>query len=127
MKKRCLAVALCVLLLAGCTPAFAGVETLDRALSRWMDTQTAVRFSASAQLQTWMPFPDETVAMFNGVLKHLSVEGRVTYQGDNSDTDVRFAMDGAQIMSLSSVSVLTNALRLKRFKAGNRNKRGERM
>ena len=63
MKKRLLAIALCVALLAGCTPALAGVDTLDRALSRWMDAQTAVRFSATAQLQTWLPFTDETLSM----------------------------------------------------------------
>ena len=101
MKKRLLAIALCVALLAGCTPALAGVDTLDRALSRWMDTQTAVRFSATAQLQTWLPYTDETVAMFNGVLKHLSVEGSVAYHGNNSDSELRIALDGAQMMTLA--------------------------
>jgi len=101
MKKRLLAIALCVALLAGCTPALAGVDTLDRALSRWMDAQTAVRFSATAQLQTWLPFTDETLSMFNGVLKHLNVEGSVAYHGDNSDSELRIALDGAQMMTLA--------------------------
>ena len=83
MIKRFTALTLTLLLLTGvCLPAQASsIATLDQALSRWMDAQTDVRFSATLQLKTLMPFDEANVALLNGVLKHVSAEATIHQEG----------------------------------------------
>lgn len=102
MKKRLIAFALCLVLLAGCAlPAQAGVTSLDKALSRWLADQTSVRFSATLQLKTLMPFSEDTIAMFNGVLKHTSLNVTLNQTGDDNATAMEIAVDGKAVMSLA--------------------------
>ena len=101
MIKRTLAVIICLVLLTGCVTAQAGVTSLDKALTRWLESQTDVQFNATLQLKTLMPYNDDTTAMLNGVLKHLSVNARLTQDGENNNTTVQLAMDNTEIMDLT--------------------------
>lgn len=102
MNKRLIAFALCLMLVAGCAlPAQAGVTSLDKALSRWFADQNSVRFFATLQLKTLMPFSDDTIAMLNGVLKHTSLNATINQNGDDNSTALEIALDGNVLMSLA--------------------------
>lgn len=99
MKKRLLALTLSLLCLLGAaTSAQASVATLDQALSRWLDAQTDVRFAATLQLETLLPFDDTTLTQFNGILKHIAAN--TALHQDGGESSVRFALevDGASAM-----------------------------
>ena len=102
MKKRLIAFSLCLVLLVACAlPAQAGVASLDKALSRWLADQTSVRFSATMKLNSLMPFGDDTLAMLNGVLKHITINATIAQNGDDNSTALDIAMDGNSLMSLA--------------------------
>jgi len=94
-----LAFILCLALLWGCClPAHADVAALDTALSRWLDGETPVDFSASMQIVTLMPFDETTIAMLNGVLRHVTVDASISLSGEDGATDARIAVDGGAVM-----------------------------
>jgi len=102
MNKRLIAITLCLVLVTGCVfSAQAGVTSLDKALSRWLADQTSVRFSATLQLKTLMPFSDDTISMLNGVLKHTTVRATIDQNGEDNTTALEIAMDGNTLMSLA--------------------------
>ncbi|MDD3410667.1 MAG: hypothetical protein PHY12_07630 [Eubacteriales bacterium] len=81
--------------------ALADSAVLDQALSRWMDAQPAVRFSASIELKAWQPFQEQTLAMLNGVLKHAAVNASVQQDAGASLTGVQLTVDGDPLFELT--------------------------
>ncbi len=99
MKKRLLALTLSLLCLLGAaTPAQASVATLDQALSRWLDVQTDIRFASTMQVETLLPFDDTTLALFNGVLKHVTANTALHQDGDESSARFSLEVDGTSVM-----------------------------
>ena len=99
MKKRLLALTLSLLCLLGAaTPAQASIATLDQALSRWLDAQTDVRFAATLQMETLLPFEDATLTQFNGILKHIAANTALHQDGDGSSVRFSLEVDGASVM-----------------------------
>ncbi|NLI21255.1 MAG: hypothetical protein GX418_06900 [Clostridiales bacterium] len=103
MNRRWLAWMLSLMLLAGIgLPAQAAdIATLDRALSRWTQGLSPVRFSAEMELKTLMPFTEDTIGRINGVLGHISVDATLTLTGEDSETALAIAMDGASLMEMT--------------------------
>ncbi|MDD3213226.1 MAG: hypothetical protein PHY64_06115 [Eubacteriales bacterium] len=100
MSRRLLAFFLCFALVAGCClPAQAEIASLDRVLSGWIGEDTAVRFSASMQVNAMLPFTDDTLALLNGVLKHVTVDASVTGGEENASTEAQIAVDGATLLN----------------------------
>lgn len=64
---------------------------LDAAFSAFWDENADVRFALSAQLDALVPYGDETVALFNTALRHVSVAAQVT--GDTTEMDICVAGD----------------------------------
>jgi hypothetical protein len=123
LTRRILAFILCLTLLwaAACRPA--DVAALDTALSRWLDGGDAVVFSASMQIVTLMPFDEATIALLNGVLKHVTVDASIASSGEDGATDARIAVDGSAVMDwtetagaarVSFHSLLPNRVRTRR-------------
>ena len=101
MMKRFIALALCLVLLLGCTTAGASVATLDTALARWLEAYPNVRFSATLTLNALPPFTTETLTLFNNVLKHTTVNAQITQTGEDSATGVQIAMDSQALLTMS--------------------------
>lgn len=102
MSRRLLAFFLCFAIIAGCClPAQAEIASLDRVLSGWIGEDTAVQFSATMQVNALLPFPDDTLALLNGVLKHVTVDAAVTGGEENGSTDAQIAVDGTALMDWS--------------------------
>lgn len=96
MNKRSMAFALTLtLLLAAVWPAVAlDIGKVDTALARWLGAYPAIRFHATLDLKTQMPFSQPTVAMMNAALGHVRISGAVT-SGENGaeQTAIRLSMD----------------------------------
>lgn len=94
--KRFLALmlALCLMLGTACASEISGVS---RALEGYWPDDAELHFSLTAELETLTPYVDETVAMMNGLLKHMSVEAKT---GPDS-TAFSMAVAGDPVVSLT--------------------------
>ena len=102
MKKfQCVAALALAMSLLVFGSAVAEVNTLDHALSRWLDGQTKIRFSASFALKDWEPFPEETLALFNNALKHASLNVWLEDDADAGLTNVQFTVADEELFTWS--------------------------
>lgn len=69
----------------------ASALTVDSGLTQFMDENSDVHFALSAQLSTLSPYGEETVALLNTVLEHVSVTAEVT--GGATELTLRVAGD----------------------------------
>ncbi len=99
MKKRLLATLLSLVLLAGTACA----SGLDDMLGGYIDLNSDVHYAMSAQIQSLMPYGEETVAMLNGVLRHMSIAAEVT----EYETIVDVCVSGDSVLSLREVEAQT--------------------
>ncbi len=99
MKRICkgmAAVCLLLCLLAGSALA-SEISGVDAALAGYWTQEGTVRFSLSAQLDTYLPYVEETVSMMNNLLKHMSVEAEL---GPQSNV-LSLAVAGDSVVSLT--------------------------
>lgn len=73
--KRALAALLCAVMLPVSALAMPG---LDAATSAWLDVDEDLRFALSMQLDTLVPYGEDTIALMNRLLRHLSMNASVT-------------------------------------------------
>lgn len=92
---RFLALALCLCLTAGAVPAKADALDMVELLSPWIEGDEA-QVSVSYELKKLPPYNDSTLTLLNNVLKHITVEGRVS--GD--DTSMGISVDGESLFTL---------------------------
>ena len=84
-----LALCLCLGLTAALRPARAEAMDMVSLLSPWIEGNEA-QLSVSYELKTLPPYNESTLTLLNNVLKHITVEGRVS--GDN--TSMGISVDG---------------------------------
>lgn len=99
MKSRLLALVLLACVLTGV--ACAQAAGLDSILAGFLDSDEAVRFSMSLQMDTWMPFPEDTIVMLNSLLKHMVFTAAVEQDEGSSLTTIGLSMAGHPLMTLS--------------------------
>ena len=90
-----LALCLCLGLTAALRPARAEAMDMVSLLSPWIEGNEA-QLSVSYELKTLPPYNESTLTLLNNVLKHITVEGRVS--GDN--TSVGISVDGDSLFTL---------------------------
>lgn len=90
-----MALVLAMLLLMG--TASAGVAGLDSAMSAYLDLNSDVRFSYTVELDTLLPYGEEAIAMFNGVLKHVNIASAIV--GDS--TTMSIGVDGHSVLEIT--------------------------
>lgn len=95
--KRFLALALTLCLMMGGAACASELSDISRALEGYWPDDTELHFSLTAELKTLTPYVDETVAMMNGLLKHMSVEAKT---GPDS-TAFSMAVAGDPVVSLT--------------------------
>lgn len=95
--KRFLALALTLCLMMGGAACASELSDISRALEGYWPDDTELHFSLTAELETLTPYVDETVAMMNGLLKHMSVEAKT---GPDS-TAFSMAVAGDPVVSLT--------------------------
>ena len=99
MKRASAALALALCLCLGLTAALrpARAEEMDMVslLSPWIEGNEA-QLSVSYELKTLPPYNESTLTLLNNVLKHITVEGRVS--GDN--TSMGISVDGDSLFTL---------------------------
>lgn len=93
--KRFGALVMALCLFAG--SALAAVPGLDTATAAWLDVADDVTYSLSAQLDALPPYGEETVAMLNGVLKHLSMNAAVS----GGQSDIALLVGGESVATLT--------------------------
>ena len=90
-----LALCLCLGLTAALRPARAEAMDMVSLLSPWIEGNEA-QLSVSYELKTLPPYNESTLTLLNNVLKHITVEGRVS--GDN--TSMGISVDGDSLFTL---------------------------
>ena len=68
LGKRLLSMLLCLALTLSVAPAMAGLDDLDATIGEWLNTGLPLGASVTMQLKKWMPFDDNVIERFNGVL-----------------------------------------------------------
>ncbi len=102
MLKRFVALLLGVLMLFGAAvPAMADAGTLDRVLGRWLEGYPDVRFTAGLQLNAMLPYGEDTLAMLNAALSHVTVSAALRTEGDQTETRASIAMGDQALLSFS--------------------------
>lgn len=94
MKKR-----ICALLLAFCLcwgSAAAEFRLPDNWLAAMPEPSQEMAFSLGLHLNQLYPFGEETLAMLNGVLEHIRVDGRIA----GEDTAMGFSVGGESLFTL---------------------------
>ncbi len=89
--------------MALCLPAggaLAAMAGLDSMLS-YLDGTQDVRYSFSMQAEMLQPYAEETVAMLNGVLKHVSVSAAMTGEGEGARSLLNICVDGQSLMDMT--------------------------
>lgn len=99
MRKRICALVMSALLLFGTALAETG---LDWASGGYWDEQGDVQLHASVRINELVPYGEETVAMMNALLAHLSVSAAI----GEGQTDLRFCIAGDPIVSLTETQTL---------------------
>lgn len=110
--KRALAALLCAVMLPVSALAMPG---LDAATSAWLDVEEDLRFALSMQLDTLVPYGEDTLALMNRLLGHLNMNASVTE--DAAQLEVCVAGD-AIIDLREEDGVLTTGLLPKRKLVG---------
>lgn len=95
--KRLCALALCAVMLAG--SALADTAGLDWAAGAYLDGYDDVQFHMSAQIGSLVPYGEDTIAMMNALMQHMSVSAQLTSGG--ADTDISFCVAGDPIVSIA--------------------------
>lgn len=95
--KRFLALVLALCLMMGGAACASELSDISRALEGYWPDDTELHFSLTAELKTLEPYVDETVAMMNGLLKHMSIEAKT---GPDS-TAFSMAVAGDAVVSLT--------------------------
>ena len=90
-----LALCLCLGLTAALRPARAEAMDMVSLLSPWIEGNEA-QLSVSYELKTLPPYNESTLTLLNNVLKHITVECRVS--GDN--TSMGISVDGDSLFTL---------------------------
>lgn len=89
------------LALAAPLPALgASLAGLDTALSPWLDSTERVRFSATMELSTWLPFTQERLDMMNRLLAYTPVQASITQEGEDSRTHMQLAVRDSLLFTL---------------------------
>jgi len=91
------ALALMTALLLACGSASAGIQGLDEVLSPWTDADDQLHYAMTAEIATLVPYGEETIAMMNGVLKHLSMNASVS----SDATVLKLCADGDALMDFT--------------------------
>lgn len=104
--KRCIALILSLLLLLGVTHSASANDAavLDRALSRWLSAYPSVRFGATLTLKAHMPFPEETLAMFNAVLGHVNIAGSIQRTDEMDESTLQISVGERELLTLQEQS-----------------------
>ncbi len=79
----------------------AGASGLDRMLGGYIDENHDVRYAMSARIDSLTPYGENTIAMLNGVLKHMSISAALT----DDETVVDVCVSGDSVMSLTEKTV----------------------
>ena len=90
-----LALILCLCLTAGAAPAKADALDMVNLLSPWIEGDEA-QLSVSYEIKNLLPYNDSTLTLLNNVLKHITVEGRVS----GNDTSMGISVDGDSLFTL---------------------------
>ncbi|MEA5015832.1 MAG: hypothetical protein VB099_14860 [Candidatus Limiplasma sp.] len=112
--RSLLALLACLCLVAGLGGASA--SGLDASLSRWLSQEGALRFSGTLELNSFLPFPQEKLPLFNALLKHISFQASLEEDGDGSLTTLQLLCGGTDVLTLiqrqqgGSSSLQTNLL-----------------
>ena len=91
---KALALILCLCLTAGAAPAKADALDMVNLLSPWIEGDEA-QLSVSYEIKNLLPYNDSTLTLLNNVLKHITVEGRVS----GNDTSMGISVDGDSLFS----------------------------
>ena len=92
---KALALILCLCLTAGAAPAKADALDMVNLLSPWIEGDEA-QLSVSYEIKNLLPYNDSTLTLLNNVLKHITVEGRVS----GNDTSMGLSVDGDSLFTL---------------------------
>ena len=92
---KALALILCLCLTAGAAPAKADALDMVNLLSPWIEGDEA-QLSVSYEIKNLLPYNDSTLTLLNNVLKHITVEGRVS----GNDTSMGISVDGDSLFTL---------------------------
>ena len=92
---KALALILCLCLTAGAAPAKADALDMVNLLSPWIEGDEA-HLSVSYEIKNLLPYNDSTLTLLNNVLKHITVEGRVS----GNDTSMGISVDGDSLFTL---------------------------
>jgi len=95
--RRVCAFALCAVMLA--SAALADTAGLDWAAGAYLDGYEDVQFHMTAQIESLVPYGEDTIAMMNALVKHMSVSAQLTNGG--ADADISFCVAGDPIVSIS--------------------------
>lgn len=112
--RSLLALLACLCLVAGLGGASA--SGLDASLSRWLSQEGALRFSGTLELNSFLPFPQEKLPLFNALLRHISFQASLEEDGDGSLTTLQLLCGGTDVLTLTqrqqggSSSLQTNLL-----------------
>lgn len=112
--RSLLALLACLCLVAGLGGASA--SGLDASLSRWLSQVGALRFSGTLELNSFLPFPQEKLPLFNALLRHISFQASLEEDGDGSLTTLQLLCGGTDVLTLTqrqqggSSSLQTNLL-----------------
>ena len=100
--KRITAFLFALLLLAsGANAASVDMAGLDSALSDWLDTDSALGFSVSLELNTLMPFTQRQTDMMNRLLSHLTFSASLEQDGGDSFTALSLSCGEEPLFTLS--------------------------
>ena len=92
--RRLSAILLSFCLLIAGESARAGIIGLDTTLSAWLGQESAVRFSASVELQALLPFVQTQTDMMNSLLRHISFSASLEQASEDSLTTLAIACGG---------------------------------
>ncbi len=94
--------ALCLTLLTGLSTAYAdSLLGLDGQLSQWLSQDVPLRFSGVKELQTFLPFTEKQLPMFNDLLQHMAFQSSLEQDGDGSVTTLQMLCDDTPVYMLT--------------------------
>lgn len=99
--RRFLSLLLCLLLTLGAACATADTAGLSRALEDWLDREAQLRFSATFQVDTLLPFNQDRLDMINKLLAHTSLQVTLEQEDGGSLTALSLLVDSQPMFSLT--------------------------
>ena len=90
-----------IVLLCSCMSATAEDLGLDSRLTSWLAPEGTLQFAVGAQLDSWLPFSEERIAMINALLARTTFEVELNQEHENARTSLRLSVADEPLFSLT--------------------------